>query len=77
MAVNLRASVMLIKQLAAQHDGRPGGRAVMMTSGQHRGPMGSELAHALSKGAIHQATASLADQLAGCAAMTRPGSPAR
>ena len=36
----------------------------MMTSGQHRGPMGSELAYALSKGAIHQATASLADQLA-------------
>jgi 3-oxoacyl-[acyl-carrier protein] reductase len=64
MAVNLRATVMLIKELAAQHDGRPGGRAVMMTSGQHRGPMGSELAYALSKGAIHQATASLADQLA-------------
>jgi 3-oxoacyl-[acyl-carrier protein] reductase len=64
MAVNLRGSVMLIKELAAQHDGRPGGRAVMMTSGQHRGPMGSELAYALSKGAIHQATASLADQLA-------------
>ena len=64
MAVNLRASIMLIKELAAQHDGRPGGRAVMMTSGQHRGPMGSELAYALSKGAIHQATASLADQLA-------------
>jgi 3-oxoacyl-[acyl-carrier protein] reductase len=64
MAVNLRGTVMLIKELAAQHDGRPGGRAVMMTSGQHRGPMGSELAYALSKGAIHQATASLADQLA-------------
>lgn len=64
MAVNLRGSVMLIKELAAQHDGRPGGRAVMMTSGQHLGPMGSELAYALSKGAIHQATASLADQLA-------------
>jgi 3-oxoacyl-[acyl-carrier protein] reductase len=64
MAVNLRGSVMLIKELAAQHDGRPGGRAVMMTSGQHRGPMGSELAYALSKGAIHQATSSLADQLA-------------
>jgi 3-oxoacyl-[acyl-carrier protein] reductase len=64
MAVNLRGSVMLVKELAAQHDGRPGGRAVMMTSGQHRGPMGSELAYALSKGAIHQATSSLADELA-------------
>jgi 3-oxoacyl-[acyl-carrier protein] reductase len=64
MAVNLRGSVMLVKELAAQHDGRPGGRAVLMTSGQHRGPMGSELAYALSKGAIHQATASLADEVA-------------
>ncbi len=64
MAVNLRSTVLLVKELAAQHDGRPGGRAVMMTSGQHREPMGSELAYALSKGAIHQATASLADQLA-------------
>jgi 3-oxoacyl-[acyl-carrier protein] reductase len=64
MAVNLRSTVLLVKELAAQHDGRAGGRAVMMTSGQHRGPMGSELAYALSKGAIHQATSSLADQLA-------------
>jgi 3-oxoacyl-[acyl-carrier protein] reductase len=64
MAVNLRATVLLVKELAARHDGRPGGRAVMMTSGQHREPMGSELAYALSKGAIHQATASLADQVA-------------
>ncbi len=35
----------------------------MLTSGQHLGPMPSELAYAISKGALHQATASLSDEL--------------
>lgn len=63
-AVNVRASILLAKELAAQHDGRPGGRVVLMTSGQHLGPMPTELAYAVSKGALHQATATLADELA-------------
>jgi 3-oxoacyl-[acyl-carrier protein] reductase len=63
-AVNVRASVLLAKELAAQHDGRPGGRVVLMTSGQHLGPMPTELAYVISKGALHQATATLADELA-------------
>jgi 3-oxoacyl-[acyl-carrier protein] reductase len=64
-AVNARASILLVKAFAARHDdGRPGGRAVLFTSGQHLGPMASELPYAISKGAVHQMTASLADHLA-------------
>ena len=43
---------------------RPPGRVVLFTSGQHLGPMASELPYAISKGAIHQMTLSLADALA-------------
>ena len=35
--VNVRAALLLVKEFAAQHDGRPGGRVVLMTSGQHLG----------------------------------------
>jgi 3-oxoacyl-[acyl-carrier protein] reductase len=63
-AVNARASVLLVQAFAAQHDGRPGGRVVLFTSGQHRAPMSRELPYAISKGAIHQMTLSLADALA-------------
>lgn len=64
MAVNARATMLLVKEFAARHDGRPGGRVVMMTSGQHLGPMPGELPYIASKGAIHQLTASLAEHLA-------------
>ncbi len=60
---NVRASLLLVKEFAAQHDGRRGGRVVLMTSGQHRGPMSGEIAYAVSKGALHQATATLSDAL--------------
>jgi 3-oxoacyl-[acyl-carrier protein] reductase len=64
-AVNARASVLLTQAFAGRHDDRrPGGRVVLFTSGQHLAPMGGELAYAISKGAIHQMTLSLADQLA-------------
>lgn len=62
---NVRGSILLVKELAAQHDGRPGGRVVLMTSGQHLEPMQNELAYAISKGALHQATRSLSDELIG------------
>ena len=63
--VNARASVMLVKSFAAQHDdARAGGRVVLFTSGQHLAPMTGELPYAISKGAIHQMTATLADALA-------------
>jgi 3-oxoacyl-[acyl-carrier protein] reductase len=60
---NVRASLLLVKEFSARHDGRPGGRVVLMTSGQHLGPMAGEVAYAVSKGALHQATRTLADAL--------------
>ena len=60
---NVRATILLVKEFAAQHDGRPGGRVVLMTSGQHLGPMPQELAYAVSKGALHQATKTLAAEM--------------
>jgi 3-oxoacyl-[acyl-carrier protein] reductase len=60
---NVRASLLLVKEFAAQHDGRPGGRVVLMTSGQHLGPMTNEIGYAISKGALHQATLTLSAEL--------------
>jgi 3-oxoacyl-[acyl-carrier protein] reductase len=60
---NVRAALLLVKEFAAQHDGRPGGRVVLMTSGQHLGGMSGEVAYAVSKGALHQATATLSEAL--------------
>lgn len=64
-AVNARAAVLLTQAFAALHDdARPDGRVVLLTSGQHLGPMPGELPYVLSKGAIHQVTRTLADELA-------------
>lgn len=60
---NVRASLLLVKEFAGQHDGRPGGRVVLLTSGQHLGGMSGEVAYAVSKGAVQQATATLAEEL--------------
>jgi 3-oxoacyl-[acyl-carrier protein] reductase len=60
---NVRASLLLVREFAAQHDGRAGGRVILMTSGQHLGPMAREVAYAVSKGALHQATLTLSDEL--------------
>jgi len=63
-AVNTRSAILLAQAFAAQHDGRPGGRIVFMTSGQDLGPMTPEVAYAASKGALASITRTLADQLA-------------
>jgi 3-oxoacyl-[acyl-carrier protein] reductase len=63
-AVNTRAVLLLVQAFAAQHDGRPGGRVVLFTSGQQLGPMAGELAYATSKAALAGITPSLADPLA-------------
>ena len=64
-AVNARATLLLVQAFTTRHDdARPGGRVVLFTSGQHLAPMASELPYTVSKGAIHQMTASLADHLA-------------
>ena len=63
--VNVRASLLLVREFARLHGGsRPGGRIVLLTSGQHRAPMAREIAYAVSKGALQQATLTLADELA-------------
>jgi 3-oxoacyl-[acyl-carrier protein] reductase len=62
---NVRASILLVKEFAARHDdSRAGGRVILMTSGQHLGPMAREVAYAVSKGALQQATLTLAEELA-------------
>jgi 3-oxoacyl-[acyl-carrier protein] reductase len=62
---NVRASLLLVREFAARHDdSRDSGRVVLMTSGQHLAPMAREVGYAVSKGALQQATATLADDLA-------------
>ncbi|MBV9792571.1 MAG: SDR family oxidoreductase [Actinobacteria bacterium] len=63
-AVNTRASILLAQAFAAQHDGRPGGRVIFMTSGQDLGPMRPQVGYAASKGALASITRTLADELA-------------
>ena len=62
-AVNARAVVLLVQAFAART--ADGGRAILFTSGQHLGAMPGELPYAISKGAIHQMTRSLAAAVAG------------
>lgn len=64
-AVNTRATLLLTQHFAAQHDGRPGGRVIWMTSGQHLGPMSDNLGYATSKAALAGVTWSVADDLVG------------
>jgi 3-oxoacyl-[acyl-carrier protein] reductase len=64
LIVNVRASLLLVQAFHARHDGRPGGRVILMTSGQHRGPMPEELPYVAGKGALHQLTPSLAAAVA-------------
>lgn len=63
-AVNARAAILLAQAFAAGHEDDRPGRIVLLTSGQHLGPMPGELPYVLSKGAIHQVTRTLADELA-------------
>lgn len=61
-AINARASFLLTQAFAALPEAQ-GGSVVLFTSGQHLGPMADEAAYAVSKGAIHQMTLTLADAL--------------
>lgn len=63
-AVNTRSALLLTQAFAAQHDGRPGGRVVLLTSGQGLGPLPGEVGYAAAKAALAGVTLTLADQLA-------------
>ncbi len=64
-AVNGRAAALLAQAFAAHYDdARGNGRIILFTSGQHLGPMPGELPYVMSKGAVHQMTRTLADELA-------------
>jgi len=65
LAVNVRASLLLIKEFFNQHDGRNGGRIILLTSGQHLAPKNDHLAYIASKGSLHQLTQSLSDIVIG------------
>ncbi|MDX1649445.1 MAG: SDR family oxidoreductase, partial [Myxococcota bacterium] len=64
LAVNVRATLLLVSAFARGHDGAPGGRVVLLLSGTHRGPMTGELGYVAGKGALHQLVPSLAAELA-------------
>jgi 3-oxoacyl-[acyl-carrier protein] reductase len=65
LSENVRASLLLVRGFSVRHDdSRGGGRVVLITSGQHLAPMAREVAYAVSKGALQQATLTLADELA-------------
>ncbi len=59
LAVNVRGTLLLAQAFDRQHDGRRGGRVILMTSGQHGGPMSGEMAYVASKAALHGLTLSL------------------
>jgi 3-oxoacyl-[acyl-carrier protein] reductase len=63
-AVNARATLLLVREFAARHDGRPGGRVVLFTSGQYHGAMPAELPYIAAKAVVQQLTAPLAVHLA-------------
>lgn len=63
-AVNARSSLLLAQAFARQHDGRPGGRVVFLTSGQGLGPLPGELCYAAAKAALAGVTATVAHELA-------------
>jgi 3-oxoacyl-[acyl-carrier protein] reductase len=65
-AANVRSIVLLAQRFAARHTptAPSSGRMIWFTSGQHLAPMDGEIAYAVSKGALHQMTGSLAHALA-------------
>ena len=63
LVVNVRATLLLAQAFAAGFEGDHG-RVVILTSGQGRGPMPSELPYIASKAALSGSVLSLADHLA-------------
>ncbi len=64
-AVNTRATLLLVQELAASYEPGPGGRVVVFTSGQYHGVMPAELPYIASKAALRELTPTLAAHLIG------------
>lgn len=62
-AVNTRSTLLLVQELAAQHEAGPGGRVVLFTSGQYHGVMPGELPYIASKAALRELTPTLGAHL--------------
>ena len=59
-AVNVRGPLLLTRAFFQQHDGRPGGRIINLTSGQNVSAMADSIPYAATKAAIEGLTLSLA-----------------
>ena len=64
LAVNVRATLLLVQAFADGFQGEAGGRVILLTSGQGRGPMPREVPYAASKAALSGITPTLAAALA-------------
>jgi 3-oxoacyl-[acyl-carrier protein] reductase len=64
LAVNVRATLLLVQAFAAGFEGAEGGRVILLTSGQGRGPMTREIPYATSKAALSGIVLTLAAALA-------------
>jgi 3-oxoacyl-[acyl-carrier protein] reductase len=62
-AVNVRSTILVVQAFAARHTPGHAGRVLLFTSGQHLGPMASEIPYAVTKGAIQQMALTLSDAL--------------
>lgn len=65
--VDARATILLARAFTHRYTAGPagGGRLIMMTSGQNRGPMPAEVCYAAAKGALTGVIATLSEELAG------------
>lgn len=64
-AVIVRGSLLLVQELARRRPEGPGGRVILLSSGQHLGPMPGEIGYVAAKGALIQAVPTLSDELVG------------
>jgi 3-oxoacyl-[acyl-carrier protein] reductase len=64
LVVNVRATLLLVQAFAAGFEGSQGGRVILLTSGQGRGPMPAELPYAASKAALSGVVPTLSEALA-------------
>jgi 3-oxoacyl-[acyl-carrier protein] reductase len=64
LVVNVRATLLLVQAFAAGFEGSQGGRVILLTSGQGRGPMPAELPYAASKAALSGVVLTLSEALA-------------